>query len=44
MNDQQRISMLEQKVAHLERRLAELTRLLKRSDDPEVVFAARRAS
>ena len=43
MSDAQRVADLERRVAMLERKLEELLRLLKRSDDQDVQYAARRA-
>ena len=43
MDDSQRINQLEQKVERLEQRLNQLVRFLKRSDDEDVQYAARKA-
>jgi hypothetical protein len=43
VNEKRDIERLEQRVRKLEARLDELVRLLRRSDDRDVEFAARRA-
>jgi hypothetical protein len=43
MNEKRQIEQLERRVRKLENRLDELVRFLKRSQDPDVEFAARKA-
>jgi hypothetical protein len=43
MNEKREIEHLERRVRKIERRLDELVRLLKRSQDSDVEYAARRA-